>query len=53
MLLEEVNGDSVVVRVQATPERHSDGARLADEIISALVSVTGQHVAVDAGAPRS
>jgi small conductance mechanosensitive channel len=53
VLLEEVNGDSVVVRVQATPERHSDGARLADEIISALVSVTGQHPAVDAGAPRS
>jgi small conductance mechanosensitive channel len=53
VLLEEVNGDSVVVRVQATPERHSDGARLADEIISALVSVTGEHVAVDAGAPRS
>jgi small conductance mechanosensitive channel len=53
VLLEEVNGDSVVVRVQATPERHSDGARLADEIISALVSVTGEHAAVDAGAPRS
>ena len=53
VLLEEVNGDSVVVRVQATPERHSDGARLADEIISALVSVTGQHIAADAGAPRS
>jgi small conductance mechanosensitive channel len=53
VLLEEVNGDSVVVRVRATPERHSDGARLADEIISALVSVTGQHTAVDAGAPRS
>jgi small-conductance mechanosensitive channel len=53
VLLEEVNGDSVVVRVQATPERHSDGARLADEIISALVSVTGQHAAVDGAAPRS
>ncbi len=53
VLLEEVNSDSVVVRVQATPERHSDGARLADEIISALVSVTGEHASVDAGAPRS
>lgn len=52
VLLEEVSGDSVVVRVQATPERHSDGARLADEIIAALVTVTGEHVAVDAGAPR-
>ncbi|HEX3802632.1 MAG TPA: mechanosensitive ion channel family protein [Solirubrobacteraceae bacterium] len=54
VLLEEINGDSVVVRVQATPDRHSDGARLADEIISALLSVTGQHRATaDAGAPRS
>jgi small conductance mechanosensitive channel len=43
VLLEEVDGDSVVVRVQATPDRHSDGARLADEIIAALVSVTGEH----------
>ena len=42
VLLEEVNGDSVVVRVQATPERHSDGARLADEIISALVERHGR-----------
>ncbi len=53
VLLEEISGDSVVVRVQAIPERPSDGAKLADEIIAALVSVTGQHVAPDAGAPRS
>jgi small-conductance mechanosensitive channel len=53
VLLEEINGNSVVVRVQATPERQSDGARLADEIIAALVSVTGEHVSVDGGAPRS
>ncbi len=53
VLLEEISGESVVVRVQATPERHSDGARLADEIIAALLSVTGQHVTVDSGAPRS
>jgi small-conductance mechanosensitive channel len=53
VLLEEISGESVVVRVQAIPERHSDGAKLADEIIAALVSVTGQHVAVDGGAPRS
>lgn len=53
VLLEEINGSSVVVRVQATPERHSDGAKLADEVIAALVSVTGEHVAVDTGAPRS
>jgi hypothetical protein len=31
------------VRVQATPDKAVDGARLADEIISALASVTGEH----------
>ena len=43
MLLEEVDGDDVVVRVQATPELADDGAKLADEIIAALSSVTGEH----------
>jgi small conductance mechanosensitive channel len=43
LLLEEVDGESVIVRVQATPEHHADGARLADEIIAALTEVTGQH----------
>jgi small conductance mechanosensitive channel len=43
VLLEEVDGDDVVVRVQATPELADDGPRLADEIMAALSSVTGQH----------
>ncbi len=43
VLLEEVDGSEVVVRVQATPERAFDGAQLADEIIAALASVTGEH----------
>jgi small-conductance mechanosensitive channel len=43
VLLEEIDGDDVVVRIQATPERASDGARLADEIIVALAHVTDQH----------
>jgi hypothetical protein len=51
--LEEIDGSSVVVRVKAVPERSSDGARLADEVISALVSVTGEHARLDGGAPRS
>ncbi len=51
VLLEEINGNSVVVRVRATPERHSDGARLADEIIAALVTVTGEHSSLDASGP--
>ncbi len=43
VLLEEIDGDDVVVRVQATPERAVDGAHLADEIIAALASVTTEH----------
>jgi small-conductance mechanosensitive channel len=43
VLLEEIDGEELVVRVQATPERAIDGARLADEIIAALSSVTGEH----------
>src|SRR5450755_582918 len=44
VLLEEIDGEDVVVRVQATPERASDGAQLADEVIAALASVTGKHL---------
>jgi small conductance mechanosensitive channel len=44
VLLEEIDGEDVVVRVQATPERADDGARLADEIIAALATVTGEHL---------
>jgi small-conductance mechanosensitive channel len=43
VLLEELEGDELVVRVQATPELADDGAKLADEIIAALASVTGEH----------
>jgi small-conductance mechanosensitive channel len=43
VLLEEIDGDDVVVRVQATPDRAADGARLADEIIAVLSSVTSEH----------
>lgn len=46
VLLEQLDGDDVVVRVQATPDRPDDGARLADEIIDALASVTGEHSVV-------
>jgi small-conductance mechanosensitive channel len=46
VLLEEIDGDDVVVRVQATPERADDGAKLADEIIAALATVTGEHEVV-------
>jgi small-conductance mechanosensitive channel len=43
VLLEEMDGDEVTVRVQATPERATDGARLADEIVETLMTVTGEH----------
>jgi small conductance mechanosensitive channel len=43
VLLEEIDGSDLVVRIQATPEHAADGARLADEIIAALASVTGEH----------
>jgi small-conductance mechanosensitive channel len=46
VLLEEVDGDDVVIRVQATPEHADDGAKLADEIIATLASVTGDHEVV-------
>jgi small-conductance mechanosensitive channel len=41
--LEEIDGDIVVVRIQATPERAADGATLADEVIAAIATVTGEH----------
>ncbi len=43
VLLEEIDGEEVVVRIQATPERREEGAKLADEIIAALANVTGEH----------
>jgi small conductance mechanosensitive channel len=53
VLLQEVDGDDVVVRVQATPERAVDGAKLADEIIQTLASVTGEHARTPSGAARA
>jgi small-conductance mechanosensitive channel len=46
VLLEEIDGRDVVVRVQATPERATEGARLADEIIAALGTVTQEQETV-------
>jgi small-conductance mechanosensitive channel len=43
VVLDEIDGDSVVVRVKATPERRADGAKLADQIIAALADVSGEH----------
>ncbi len=49
VILEEIDGDEVVVRVQATPDRPDDGAQLADEVIDALSTVTAEHAVPDRG----
>jgi small-conductance mechanosensitive channel len=36
--LEEIDGDEVVVRIAATPERPSDGPRLATEVLAAVAA---------------
>ncbi|MDO8210671.1 mechanosensitive ion channel family protein [Conexibacter sp. CPCC 206217] len=41
--LEEIDGDEVIMRIQATPEHADDGARLADEVLTAMSSVTDEH----------
>lgn len=43
VLLDEIRGESVVVRVRATPEQGDEGSRLADEIIAILAGVTREH----------
>jgi small-conductance mechanosensitive channel len=40
IMLEEVDGDEVVVRIAATPARGADGPQLADEILAAIARVT-------------
>ncbi|HZO78270.1 MAG TPA: mechanosensitive ion channel family protein [Solirubrobacteraceae bacterium] len=52
VLLEEIDGDKLVVRVQATPVRAADGAGLADEIIAALTSVTGEQTTAAGDEPQ-
>src|SRR2546423_1207821 len=42
--VQEMVGDEVVVRISATPERPSDGAKLADQMLAALAGVSnGQN----------
>ena len=50
VMVEEIDGDELIVRVQATPEHARDGGRLADEVIGALASVTSGHEVVNDGA---
>jgi hypothetical protein len=41
--LEEVDGDSLVVRISATPSRPSEGPRLASEVLSAVSTQMVAH----------
>lgn len=43
VVLEEIDGDDVFIRVQATPESSDESSRLADDIITVLARVTGEH----------
>lgn len=48
ILLEELDGDDVVVRIQATPEKASDGPKLASEVLAAVApSARGEHLVAD------
>jgi small conductance mechanosensitive channel len=48
ILLEELDGDDVVVRIQATPEKASDGPKLATEVLAAIApSARGEHLVAD------
>ena len=57
IVLEEFDGDEVVVRISATPQRAADGPQLADEILVAVSAVTdggstnGEHHHAAANAP--
>jgi small conductance mechanosensitive channel len=44
IVLEEVDGDEVVVRILATPQLASDGPRLADEVLMAIHRVTASDI---------
>ena len=44
--LEQIDGDEVLMRIHAIPERDRDGARLADEILDAMTSIADAHAAV-------
>jgi hypothetical protein len=39
IVLEELDGDEVVVRITATPAQQAEGPKLADEILAAMAGV--------------
>jgi small-conductance mechanosensitive channel len=56
ILLEELDGDQVVVRIRATPERAADGPQLAGEVLTAIALQTrGEEIIarrLDGGSER-
>ncbi|MEA2250937.1 MAG: small conductance mechanosensitive channel [Solirubrobacteraceae bacterium] len=50
--LEEIDGDELVVRISATPERPADGPRLATEVLEAMAAA-GAGATATAAAPRT
>jgi small conductance mechanosensitive channel len=51
--LDEIDGDSVLVRITATPVSDADGGRLADEVLAALADVTAGDPQLDGGRPEA
>ena len=39
--LEEVDGDEVLMRIEATPQTGTDGPKLADEVLAAVAESRG------------
>jgi small-conductance mechanosensitive channel len=52
ILLEELDGDDVVVRIQATPERAADGPKLATEVLAAIAPTARGEQFVTDGSER-
>jgi small conductance mechanosensitive channel len=52
VVLEEIDGDNVFIRVQATPEDGDERSLLADEIIKVLAEVTGEHTILPSRSDR-
>jgi small conductance mechanosensitive channel len=52
ILLEELDGDDVVVRIQATPERAADGPKLASEVLAAVAPAARGEQFVGDGTPE-
>jgi small conductance mechanosensitive channel len=53
ILLEELDGDDVVVRIQATPERAVDGPKLATEVLAAIAPTARGEQFVTDGSERT